>query len=96
MPTHLKCCPTLQDFLSIYFWGECVQTAAYLINRTPTPLLHSKSPYEILFNKALNYPHLGTFGFFCFAHNSTDDKFTSRSNLCIFVGYQNGKKGWKI
>lgn len=31
--------------LPIEFWGECVLTAAYLINRTPTVLLKKKSPY---------------------------------------------------
>ena len=38
-----------QANLPICFWGECVLTATYLINRTPTKLLKGKLPYEILF-----------------------------------------------
>uniref|UniRef100_A0A2N9FVF7 Integrase catalytic domain-containing protein n=1 Tax=Fagus sylvatica TaxID=28930 RepID=A0A2N9FVF7_FAGSY len=35
-----------QSNLPIHFWGNCVQTAVYLINRIPTPLLSNKTPYE--------------------------------------------------
>lgn len=35
-----------QANLPIRFWGECVLSAAYLINRLPTPVLKGKSPYE--------------------------------------------------
>ena len=31
-----------------FFWGNAVLTAAYLINRTPTKSLNSKTPIDIL------------------------------------------------
>lgn len=37
-----------QAHLPIYFWGESILTAGYLINRTPSPLLHGKTPYEVI------------------------------------------------
>ena len=40
-----------QGNLPINFWGECILIVAYLINRTPTPLLSFKTPYEVLFHK---------------------------------------------
>ena len=55
--------------LSIYFWGECVLAAAHLINRTPTPLLQNKTPFEILFNKPSMFGAIRTFGCLYFAHN---------------------------
>ncbi|KAL6348322.1 hypothetical protein AAG906_005622 [Vitis piasezkii] len=41
-----------QANLPLKFWGESIQTACYLINRLPIPLLSHKSPYQLLHNKA--------------------------------------------
>lgn len=38
-----------QAHLSLRFWGECVQTACHLINRTPSRLLQKKTPIDVLF-----------------------------------------------
>ena len=87
-----------QANLPIYFWGESVLNAAHLINRTPTPLLQNKSPYEILFNTSPSYNTIRTFGCLCFAQNqkTKGDKFASRSRKCVFMGYPFGQKGWKL
>lgn len=84
-----------QANLPINFWGECVVTAAYVINRTPTPILQNKSPYDILFGKSPNYSTIRVFGCLCYANNRprVKDKFDSRSRRCIFVGYPFGKTG---
>lgn len=87
-----------QGNLPISFWGECILTAGYLINRTPTPLLNGKSPYEVLNGHPPSYDHLRTFGALCYVNNQgrKGDKFASRSRRCVFVGYPHGKKGWKL
>ncbi|PKI79314.1 hypothetical protein CRG98_000259, partial [Punica granatum] len=40
------------------FWGESVATTAHLINIMPTQVLKGKSPYEVLFQRKLNYSNL--------------------------------------
>lgn len=40
-----------QSKAPIRFWGECINTAIFLINRVPTPALKGCSPYEILYKK---------------------------------------------
>ncbi|XP_074284145.1 uncharacterized protein LOC141608700 [Silene latifolia] len=80
------------------FWGECVLTAAYLINRTPSKLLGHKTPYEILFGVSPSYQNMRIFGCICYTYNqqSRGDKFEPRSRKCIFLGYPHNKKGWKV
>ncbi|KAL2903744.1 Retrovirus-related Pol polyprotein from transposon TNT 1-94, partial [Bienertia sinuspersici] len=87
-----------QANLPISFWGECILGAVYLINRTPSPLLGNKTPFEMLYNTPPNFDELRVFGCLCFAHNkkARGDKFASRSRKCIFVGYPATKKGWKV
>ncbi|KAL6320916.1 hypothetical protein AAG906_010725 [Vitis piasezkii] len=87
-----------QANLPIYFWGESVLAAVHLINRTPSPLLHNKTPFEILFGTPPSYAAIHTFGCLSFAHDqkSKGDKFASRSRKCVFLGYPFGKKGWKL
>ena len=87
-----------QANLPLEFWGECVLTAAYLINRTPTSILQGKTPYEVLFKAKPTIDHVKVFGSLCYVHQHLrkKDKFDSRSKKCIFVGYPFGKKGWKV
>ncbi|XP_074293232.1 uncharacterized protein LOC141620199 [Silene latifolia] len=87
-----------QASLPITYWGECVQTAVFLINRTPTALLNGKSPYSILFGSDPNLDVLRTFGCLCYVHYRprVKDKFGPRSRRCVFLGYHAGKKGWKV
>ena len=87
-----------QGNLPITFWGECVLGAVYLINRTPSGLLHNTTPFEILFGQAPEYDELKVFGCLAFAHNqkAKGNKFAPRSRKCVFIGYPHGKKGWKL
>jgi hypothetical protein len=85
-----------QSHLPLEYWGECVLIATYLINRTPTPILQNKTPYEMLYKKPPSYALIRTFGCLCYVKTQVSDKFESRSRRCIFVGYPFGKKGWRV
>ncbi|XP_033513338.2 uncharacterized protein [Nicotiana tomentosiformis] len=56
-----------QSKLPLKFWGDCVLTATYLINRMPSPLLLKVFPYEKLRGYPPSYDHLRSFGCMCFA-----------------------------
>lgn len=51
--------------LPLSYWSHAFQTATYLINRQPTPLLKNKSPFEALFGQQPNYLKLRKFGCLC-------------------------------
>ncbi|GJQ93956.1 putative RNA-directed DNA polymerase [Tanacetum coccineum] len=86
-----------QGGLPLNMWTESILTATYLINRLPTAVLAGKSPYELVYNSEPSLLHLRTFGCLCFSTvlNETD-KFASKSEKCVFVGYAFDKKGYKL
>uniref|UniRef100_A0A803P5H5 Integrase catalytic domain-containing protein n=1 Tax=Cannabis sativa TaxID=3483 RepID=A0A803P5H5_CANSA len=87
-----------QSYVPLEYWGECVSNTAYLINRTPTPNLKNKSPYDVLHSKPPAYDNLKAFG--CLAYASTlnhyRSKFSPRSIPCVFLGNPIGMKAYKL
>ncbi|KAL8089306.1 hypothetical protein AgCh_038927 [Apium graveolens] len=78
--------------------GACVLTAVHLINKLPTPVLHNKSPFGLLYNSLPEYDNLRVFGCLAFAYNlaNTSDKFEHRGVPCLFLGYPPHQKGYRL
>nr|GEV90989.1 putative ribonuclease H-like domain-containing protein [Tanacetum cinerariifolium] len=80
------------------FWGECILTAAYVINRLPSKVIKNKTPFEIIWNKEPDYSLLKVFGCLVYFKNTNTkgDKFEDRGKPGVFLGYPPGTKGYKI
>lgn len=85
-----SCCP-------LEFWSDCILTVIFLINRTPSSVLNGKSPFEIVYGKLPNYSLFKSLGCLCFATKlNVSDKFGSRAEKCVFLGYADTKKAYKL
>lgn len=84
--------------LPVSFWGECVLAATYIINRTPTMANNGVTPYELLFGKPPSYNQMKIVGCLSYVRNSSKqkDKIDARAERCMFVGYPQGQKGWRV
>lgn len=98
---HILNVARAQQFKSqvpLVYWSDCVNTIVYLINRTTSPRLSHKSPFEFLYHKVPNYTHLKTFGCLCYGStlSSQRTKFSSCAIRSIFLGYPPGYKSYKL
>ena len=80
------------------FWAEAVSCAAYLINRSPTKSLENCTPHEAWYGSKPNVHHLKIFGSLAYAHipDALRNKLDDKAEKCIFVGYSERSKAYKL
>jgi hypothetical protein len=80
------------------FWAEAVTTAVYVLNRSPTKGVTGMTPYEAWHGRKPDVHHLRTFGCVAFVKDTTPNlkKLDDRSHPMIFVGYEQGTKGYRV
>jgi hypothetical protein len=88
----------LQAGLPKQFWAEAVNTACFIVNRSPSAKLDGKVAEEVWTGKDVNFSVLKVFGCPAYAHIPSDQrsKLDSKSRKCIFIGYEKGVKGYRL
>nr|GEV17412.1 ribonuclease H-like domain-containing protein [Tanacetum cinerariifolium] len=86
----------LGDLIHLELWGPYRITSreGYKLS---TSILNGKSPYALVYEKKPNLSHLRSCGCMCFSTVLNNiDKFTSRSDKCVLLGYFTVKKAYKL
>ncbi|KAK3009710.1 hypothetical protein RJ639_013759 [Escallonia herrerae] len=89
-------CMRIHADLPLQFWAAAVDTAVYLINRSPASALHGGIPEEEWLGKPVNYSFLKVFGCIAYAHIDKEErkKLDSKSQKCVFIGYGGDEYGY--
>ena len=79
-------------------WAEVVETACYLVNISPSLVLEDKTPHQVWTGKKPSLSHLRVFGCDAYVHvpKQKRTKLDNKSERCIFIGYKDALKGYKI
>jgi hypothetical protein len=80
-----------------YFWAEVVVTVVYIMNRTPTTVVHGMTPEEKFTCKKPDVSHLRVFSCIAYVHipNEKRSKLDPKAEKCIFIGYSLEQKGYR-
>lgn len=80
-----------------FLWPECVLIVVYLINRLPSSVLSGASPYFLVYGKDPSLSHIRSFGCLCYSTVlNSHDKFGSKFEKCVLIGFSSVKKSYKL
>ena len=80
------------------YWAEAVACAIYILNRSPTKIVRDKIPQEAWSGKHHCVSHFRVFVCIAYAHvlTETRSKLDDKSEKCIFIGYDEQSKAYKL
>ena len=84
--------------LSHVFWEDGINTANYIHNRTPHRGIENKVPFELLYNKKVDFNRFKVFGcqVFFLVPEQFRKKLQNTSLPGIFIGYNSNPTGYRI
>jgi hypothetical protein len=80
-----------------YFWAKAVIIAIYIMNQTPTKVVHGMTHEEKFIGKKLDVSNFKMFGCIAYVHvpKEKGSKLDPKADKCIFIGYSLKQKGYK-
>ncbi|KAH9699234.1 Integrase catalytic domain-containing protein [Citrus sinensis] len=80
------------------FWAEAAKTACYIVNRSPSTAIGLKTAMEMWTGKPADYSYLHAFGCPVYVMYNAQErtKLDPKSRRCIFLGYADGVKGYRL
>ncbi|KAH9682249.1 hypothetical protein KPL71_027276 [Citrus sinensis] len=80
------------------FWAEAAKTACYIVNRSPSTAIGLKTAMEMWTRKPADYSYLHVFGCPVYVMYNAQErtKLDAKSRRCIFLGYADEVKGYRL
>jgi hypothetical protein len=84
--------------VKLMFWAGAVLCAVYVKNMCPYHALGNKIPYEMWYGRIPSVRHLRVFGstYYALIPKEQRNKLDARSHKCIFLGYTNTTKAYRL
>ena len=84
--------------LSNKYWAEVVSCATYIMKRCPFKSIKNMIPKKAWSGRKHSVSHMKVFGCVAYAHvpDELRRKLDSKGEKCIFVGYSNESKAYKL
>nr|GFA80948.1 retrovirus-related Pol polyprotein from transposon TNT 1-94 [Tanacetum cinerariifolium] len=82
----------------LFFWAEAIATACFTQNRSLVIPHHEKTPYHIINDWKPSVKFFHIFGSVCYIvrYRENLDKMKEKGDECIFVGYYNQSKAYRV
>ncbi|TYZ67817.1 hypothetical protein PybrP1_004853, partial [[Pythium] brassicae (nom. inval.)] len=84
--------------VELKWWAEAVNTAVYLVNRSPNAARPRVTPHEVVFGETPRLDHLRVFGSLGYAHVDAPGrrKIDAKAFKCMLVGYAEVAKAYRV
>nr|GEX72635.1 hypothetical protein [Tanacetum cinerariifolium] len=82
----------------LFFWAEAIATVCFTQNHSLVIPRHKKTPYHIINDRKPSVKFFYIFGSVCYIVRDGEnlDKMNEKGDECIFVGYSNQPKAYRV
>nr|GEW35931.1 hypothetical protein [Tanacetum cinerariifolium] len=98
--TLVEAARTIQSTAKVplFFWAEAIATACFIQNRSLVIPRHEKTPYHIINDRKPSVKFFHIFCSLCYIirEGENRDKMKEKGDACIFVGYSNQSRAYRV